>query len=155
MPWTSWRIVFEITIHVLYITIYFNGRSYIPKTRQITQADFGRLYLQAQVELFDNFEWFWKLRPCSLRYVDLASVFVYSDTHPRTISYTVNSQNDNIHNLQNVDHFHDFPSWYATYRVITFLWETILSGFFIFRKDLGKGFSTHVVRASNSTWARR
>ena len=43
----------------------------------------------------------------------------------------------------------------CTYRAVTFFWENIFSiGFFLCLKH-ALGFKTHVVRASNSSWARR
>ena len=36
--------------------------------------DFDRLYLRAQVDFFDNFVCFGKLRPRSLRYADLDGI---------------------------------------------------------------------------------
>ena len=49
----------------------------------------------------------------------------------------------------------DFRFCYATYQIITFLWEYIFSNVFIFLEDHVQAFTTCVVRASNSSWARR
>ena len=45
--------------------------------------------------------------------------------------------------------------YYAAHRVVTFLWQIIFVLFSVSLKDHGKGFQTHAVRASNSSWARR
>ena len=49
----------------------------------------------------------------------------------------------------------DFRFCYATYLITTFFWENIFSKCLIFLEDHVQAFRTHVVRASNSSWARR
>ena len=49
----------------------------------------------------------------------------------------------------------DFRFCCATYLITTFFWENIFSKCLMFLEDHVKAFRTHVVRASNSSWARR
>ena len=49
----------------------------------------------------------------------------------------------------------DFRICVRTYRAVTFFWENMFLNFIIIIKDHVQGFTTHVVRASNSSWARR